>query len=134
MGAFLASSAANPLRPASLENSSWLPRIQVGLAFAFAGAGLYSKEIIKSPFIRATGFSSRTINRRSCPLAGLLFFWSVSASANLKVHTAAVGQLERVVAEIFGSLDVVLVGVCPVEFYFFALVGNCINPLFITPQ
>ena len=50
------------------------------------------------------------------------------------MDSAAIGQLEGVVAKIFRRFDVVLVGVRPVELYFLTFIGDCIDAFLVPAQ
>jgi hypothetical protein len=50
-----------------------------------------------------------------------------------EVDAPAVGQPERVVLKVFGTLDVVLISVSPMQLDLFALVRDCIDPWLRTP-
>ena len=49
----------------------------------------------------------------------------------LEVNDIAVFSRENVVLEIFTCLDIILIGVCPVQLHFLAFVGYGIDPILI---
>jgi len=53
---------------------------------------------------------------------------------NLEVHPVAARGLERIITEVLGGLDVILVVVGPVELDLLALVGYGIDPFLVTTE
>jgi len=47
------------------------------------------------------------------------------------MNRLTVFQLENIIPEIFGSLDVILISIGPVELDFFTVIRNCVYPIFI---